>query len=301
MESKSFFLGSFRASPIFFGGGLFFVFLVLDLGAADFDSRFFSSAAKQRAFQTQIEAILNAEDDIKLADRHYQVAKRTNAKDPRLEFAAGLVLFNQFEYDKAGTQFETATVNQQAIYLPASQARIVLHLMQTNRDAFLADTLNLTKLAADVQTEWIGSDQPQAAAGWLGEVMAFLALPKVEFLKPEELSQHEQQVQAALSPTMVLYWTLGKQKFQRKYEAFKLEIEEQQQQVKDQIESTSDKRTSRLDERRKKIEQQKESARRSAAEWRTLYDKQMDKTKKQLSRIQRDYTALETVAKRLSG
>lgn len=301
MESTFFGLGHFRVGRILLFSGLVSTFLAQTTRAADFDSRFFSSAAKQRTFLTQIEAIMDANRDVEKAQRHYQIAKRSTTKDPRLEYAAGLVLFHQFEYDKAGTQFDAATDNKHAVYLPAWQAKIVLHLMQSNREAFLTDSLQLAKLAADDRVEWIGTGQPQVAAGWLGEVMAFLALPKVEFLKPEDLSPHDQQIQAAISPALLLYWTLGKQKFRRKYEAFQQEIAQQQEQVKDQIEDTADKRTTRLDERRKEIEQQKQAAQRSATEWQAWYDKQMERTKKRLDSLQKDYNALEAVAKRLNA
>lgn len=276
-------------------------FLVQPLKAGNYDSRLYASAAKQQAFATQIEAILKAERDTNIALRHYQIAKRATGKDPRSDYAMGLILFNQFEYDKAGTQFEAAAKNEHAAYLPAWQAVIVLDLMQSNRESLLADTLKLAKLAADDRVEWIGADQSQAAAAWLGEVDAFLELPDVAFLADEELSEHLDQMQQAISPSLFLNWALGKQKFHRKHQAFKQDIDRQQQQVKDQMENTSDKRTAKLDQNRKEIEQKKDATQRSAAEWKAWYDKQMDQTKKQFDLLQRDYAMLDTVAKRLSA
>lgn len=300
MESKSSDPRCFGTFRLFLFGTVVTTFCGQPLQGENFDSRFFSSAAKQRAFVTHIEAIFKSEQDPKNAQRRYQIAKRASAKDPRLDYAMGLVLFKQFEYDKADTRFEQAMANQHAVYLPAWQATIVMHLMQSNREEFLRDSVKLAKLTTDPNVEWVGEDRPQAAAAWLGEIDAFIELPKVEFLEPDAITQFTQQIQAAISPSHLLYWTLGKQKFLRKYEDFQQEIEQQQQEVKNQIENTSDKRTTALETRRKAIEQEKEATQRSTVEWKAWYDKQMDQTKKQLDVLRRDYTVLESVAKRLS-
>ncbi len=186
--------------------GLIVVLLRLPLPAQEIkpshDPRLFPSPEQQRAYAAVLEELLELHQNPSTAERQYQLAKGQNAKDPRADYAMGLVMLKHFEYDEAGKCFQAATKGERIQFLPAWQARIHLDLLQKDREEFLRDTLELAKLVAKPNAEWIGTDQPLRAATWLGQVFEYLKLPGVDFLEPaQQTAQVEKLTELLTSRT----------------------------------------------------------------------------------------------------
>ncbi len=287
--------------------GIAFFFSLLLMGetrAEDspaFDARFFASPAAQRLFLVQANLVLDSKQPLSKARRHYQIARKQNPKDPRLDYALGLAVLKKFDYEEATKLFQTAAENENAVYLPAWQSLIGLHLMQGSGEAFQKDTLKLAQLAVNANAQWIGEDQAPAAAAWLGEVGGYLSLPKVEFLKPEDRTAWEQQLKTALGSTRLADWNRGLAQLRERHAELKQEIQEKQQEVKTRLEQSANKTTTKLSERKQELEQQQKEAQQSATEWKAWYDKQIKLSQTQLAQLQKDYIVLDAVGKRLNG
>ena len=265
------------------------------------DPRLFQSPQEQRALAADLQKLLDPEQDVSKAKRQYQFAKGRHPQDPRVDYAMGLVLLKHFDYEEAGKQFQAATEGDRIQYLPAWQAVIHLDILQKDREHFLADTLKLAKLAANPNAEWVGKDQPLGAAAWLGEVCEYLKLPGVDFLEPAQHTAHVEKLTELMTPEQVAAWVEGQPKLRGKFVRLFNEIRKQQQEMKAEIEQTANRKTARLTDRKKDINQKKDDARKSEAEWKAWYDKQMKQTESQLKTLQKDFAALDTVARRLKG
>lgn len=265
------------------------------------DPRLFQSPEQQRTLAAGLEKLLAPDQGLSTAQRQYQAAKSQNPKDPRSDYAMGLVLLNRYDYDGAGQLFQAATQGDRIHYLPAWQAVIHLDLLQKDRERFLRDTLELAKLAANPQTEWIGKDQALAAAGWLGEVFEYLKLPRVDFLEPDQLTAHAEKLTELMTPELVGAWVDGQPKLRQKYARVFNETRQQQQQAKAEIEHTANRKTAELTDRKQDLDEKQEDVRKSTQEWKAWHDKQMKQTQTQLKTLQRDFAMLDAAARRLNG
>ncbi len=268
---------------------------------ASHDPRLFPSAEEQQTFADNVKQLFDSHEDLSKARRQHQSAKRRHPRDPRPDYAMGLVLLKEFEYEEAGKQFQAAAKGDAVHYLPAWQAVIHLDILQKDREGFLRDTFELAKLAADPGAEWIGTNQPRAAATWLGEVCEYLKLPGVDFLKPDQQTAHVEKLTELMTPEMVAAWVEGQPKLRQKYVRVFNEIHQEQQQMKQKLEQSADRKTAALSGRQQELDEKQDDARKSATEWKAWYDKHMKQTETQLKTLQRDYAALDAAARRLSG
>ena len=285
--------------------GLIVLLLRLPLPAQEnkphHDPRLFQSPEQQQAYKKVLEELLDPGQIPGKAQQKYQIAKSQNGKDPRSHYAMGLVLLKHFDYDEAGKCFQSATAGDRMQYLPAWQARIHLDLLQKDRDSFLRDTLELAKLVANPDVEWIGTDQPLEAATWLGQVYEYLKLPGVDFLEAAQRTAQVEKLTELLTSQQVAAWVEGQPKLRQKFARVFNEIRQEQQQMKQKLQQSATRKTTALSERKQDLNEKQDDARKSAVEWKAWYDKQMKTTESQLKTLQHDFAALDTVARKLNG
>lgn len=221
--------------------------------------------------------------------------------DSRLEYARGLVLLKYLKLREATEAFERATLASPP-YLKVWQALIRTSVLLNDVDSALRHAETLAVQLADAEIPWPDETCREQGAEWLGRVAGYLALAGVDLVDPPTLlNAHEARVRLALGESLIPAWQRGRDSIHQEHQQLLKERVAARTEIKARQEQEHKARTAEIETQKADLDKQAETLQMTSREWQAWLDDVFRRTEKQLGVLQKDYTALDTAAREISG
>lgn len=235
-----------------------------------------------------------------LADvqKRYAAARKAVGDDSRLDYAYGLILLKQFKHKEAVAQFQAATQRKGDPLWPAWQALVWGHFAAKDYTSGCDRMTEMAKKLAAIANE---DDSPEVRRSieWLGQMVAALGKVADAGKQRDAVVKVDAKLQELFTGDELALYESGK----REVGAVATDVTRDAEELQQKLQAKDD------DERKKKLEEvasnletskeKRDSLKRSAEDWKTWLDEQLDAKDKQLARLEKDYAFLEKRAQSL--
>lgn len=210
-------------------------------------------------------------------------------KDPRVEYAWGLVLLRQLKNKDALEQFESIT-KAHPDYWPAWQGTVWMHLISRDQVTGLARAKEFARrLAASREA----LQDREELAEWLGQVLAALQ-KSVDTLKQRELLQRDDEgVVAALGADLQPALTRGRQRVDSLHGALEEGVQQTRQEVEEKQARERAEREAQVAKDLESSAERKDMLKRTAEQSKDYLDQRLGDLDRQLGRFEKDYDVLQ--------
>lgn len=151
---------------------------------SDSEPVLFACAAEgrdERAYAEQIRNLLTVPGDreqaLAAAERAYRAAREICDRDPRADYAYGLILFRHFKYDEAQQRFIAAARSGDYPYFPAWQALIWLQVLRKDQAHAAMEVARYAKTVESSTDVRLTASSRVHAANWIGTMVGYLEGP----------------------------------------------------------------------------------------------------------------------------
>ena len=225
------------------------------------------------------------------SERLYQSLKNEAPKDPRIDYAQGLVLWKQMKNKDAQALFLAATQAPAGPYLPAWRALIWTCFVAKSDDVGYARLFQFAKLVANQDRASLPSKDAEAI--WIGNVMAALELTLDTNQRREAWLQAQDKLTEILGQELMQAYLSGKAEVHARHSLLEAEIYQAREKAKQQREQQLEKKQLRLQKSLESVQQKRESLKKSKAEMRETYTERVAEYQKRMERLEKDYDLAE--------
>ena len=233
------------------------------------------------------------------SERLYQSLKNEAPKDPRVDYAQGLVLWKQMKNKEAQALFLAATQASAEPYLPAWRALIWTCFVAKTDDVGYARLFQFAKLVAN--TNRASQPSNDADAIWIGNVMAALELTLETNQRREAWLQAQEKLTEILGQELMEGYLSGKAEVHARHSLLETEILQAREKAKLQREEQLEKKQLRLQKSLESVQQKRESLKKSKAEMREAYTEKVADYQKRMERLEKDYDMADRRSSTLLG
>ncbi len=146
---------------------------------------------------------------LKVAEGHYQAARRVRPDDPRLEYAYGLVLMKNLKHSAAIAQFRAAAQGD-VPYLPAARAGIRETIRRKKYATALKELVALAEIVGAAQGPQPSPADRIETARWMGLAVGFMTGSQVSESIRERAAAADAVIQQRLREDCQDHYELGK-------------------------------------------------------------------------------------------
>jgi hypothetical protein len=225
--------------------------------------------------------------------------RRARPGDAVADYVPALASLRRLQNDDATGHLRRA-LQADPTHLPSWRVLLRQRLVHKERDALRADMLELAAAAADPQTDW-PADGRQQAAGLLGRVLAFLALPDVGILPPAQLAASEQAVRERLGAALADALDAGQQQLMADRQLVAAGLAEQTKEVEARARQRSESTKQDIQDRQADVADRRDDLRLSAADWKTWIQDQLDQADDDLKKLERDFQTVEAAGRQVTA
>jgi hypothetical protein len=259
--------------------------------------------APDDAFRQELQALLgeslDGRTDPSRLSSQSETLRRARPDDAVADYVVALAALKRLQNEEAVEHLRTAIETDPA-HLPSWRVLLRQRLVHGERDALRAELAELASAAANPTIHW-PADGRQQAAGLLGRVLAFLALPGVEILSAAQLIECEQAVRGRLGTALAAGFNAGKQKLAEDRQQVAAELAERAKQVEASARQRSDSTTQDIQDRREDVADRRDDLRLSAADWKTWIQDQLDKADDDLKKLERDFQTIDLAGRQIAA
>ena len=271
-----------------------FVTFIAPIRAAD--------SPRDAAFASRLEQLLktglHGRLDLSRLNRHAAAARRYRPKDPSVAYAYGLVMLKRARIPQATAKFRVA-LRKSPIYLPAWRALLRTRLVRKDRKSLLREAKRLADTLSNSRIKWSVGGQNDGAE-FLGRIVGFLELPKVDFLSAKELAEFDADLKRRLGTKFGPAYAKGKVKLQSDFRQLQAQVARDL--IKEKLKSRrkTDEKLSAIEDRKAAADKKEKNLQLTAAQWKSWIGKQSVTARKRLAELQKDYRALQAADARVS-
>ena len=225
------------------------------------------------------------------AQKQIEQARQAAPRDPRVEYAAGLMLLKQTQPKPALARFEAA-LKLDKNYWPAWQGAIWVHLAEKQIETGLKQLDEFAPIVQEAEHPEEVSEAQRETARWMGQLFE-AALATADSKKTrEQVASHEEHLLEAFEDELSEAFGDGRETMRDRI--FELEQESGLAQAaagrsaERRKKDKSDKLSREIDD----LGKAKQTAAKSAEEWKDWLDDVTAKADKQLGLLERDYKFL---------
>ncbi len=227
---------------------------------------------------------------LKSAQRQYDSAKDQAPKDPRVDYAYGLVLLKQLKNKEALEHFQLATAVDGAEFWPAWQALAWSHFIAKD---YSSGYSRLTEFAKRLSRSPADLVEREQEAEWIGRVLAALQKSVDTVKQREALLREDETLAEILGPALNPAVARGKSSVHAMHALMEGDV----QQAREIAQAKEEKE---LAEREKQVAkdfeastEKREALKKTAEDAKKYMDQQLATFDKQLTRLERDYEFLQ--------
>jgi hypothetical protein len=250
----------------------------------------------QRAFE---EGFVVGPKRLQEAQKHLAQARRLAPRDPRIDYALGLVLLKQTQLKQATAQFQAAIEIDES-YWPAWQAAIWAQFVDKRYEPGLKQLVEFAQLVQKSSPADEVSEAQRDAARWIGQVLVALSNADDSKRHDKLVTAHVDDILKAIGDEL---WesleegrdAINEREFAREQaEGMARQAAEKSERVRKQ------RKTALLDKTIEGAAKAKEDNEKSKEEWKTWLDDELAKSDKELGKLERDYSFLDQRAQSLN-
>lgn len=226
-------------------------------------------------------------------------ARLGKGTDPRVSYAYGIVLLKHLKYRGALEQFGSAVEAGNGSYLPAWKAQIRTRFLLKQYDAGLKDAEKLARRLQHPSVPWSDTES-RSGAHWLGRVVGYFAIPKVDLVNSETLSSREAVLRKILGEDLEQAFDGGQASIKQEYDEQRANLNLAGAVIEAKQKDKLKQKAEKLESRRQLVKQQAETVEMTAKEWRNWLNEQLELTDKQLSVLKKDHAVLDAATNAIS-
>lgn len=227
---------------------------------------------------------------LKGAQRQFDSAKDQAPKDPRVDFAYGLVLLKQLKNKDALERFQSATEVDGPEFWPAWQALVWSHFVAKDYSSGYSRLTELAKRLSRSQEDLVEREQ---VAEWIGQVLAALQ-KSVDTLKQREALLREDELLAEiLGPALSPAVSRGKSSVHAMHALMEGDVQQAREIAQAKEEKERAEREKQVAKDLEASAEKRESLKKTAEDAKKYLDQQLAAFDKQLTRLEKDYEFLQ--------
>lgn len=227
---------------------------------------------------------------LKGAQRQFDSAKDQAPKDPRVDFAYGLVLLKQLKNKDALEHFQSATEVDGPEFWPAWQALVWSHFVAKDYSSGYSRLTELAKRLSRSQEDLVEREQ---VAEWIGQVLAALQ-KSVDTLKQREALLREDELLAEiLGPALTPAVSRGKSSVHAMHALMEGDVQQAREIAQAKEEKERAEREKQVAKDLEASAEKRESLKKTAEDAKKYLDQQLAAFDKQLTRLEKDYEFLQ--------
>jgi hypothetical protein len=255
------------------------------------------------AFQASLQALLSGgleqRTELVRLSPHAEAVRRARPGDAVADYVLALASLKRLQNDEATGHLRRA-LQTDPTHLPSWRVLLRQRLVHGEGDALRSDLVALAAAAAKPQLGW-PADGREQAAGLLGRVLGFLALPGVDILPPDQLAGCEQAVRKRLGAALADALQAGQQKLAADRKAVAAELAGQAKEIEARAQKRSEAARQDIEDRKEDAADRRDDLRLSAADWKTWIQDQLDKADDELKKLERDYQTIGMAGRQVAG
>lgn len=230
---------------------------------------------------------------VEAAEQYATEARRLCDKDPRLDYALGLVYLKNFRTTEALKHFAAAKHRADYPYLPAEQAEIWYLLSRKEYEPGLDRLTQLVKTISDSPAVWPDTATRTNTAHWVGRVIAFLQGPGSGRNVDTALKRPGMDFRASLSTPYRPAYDAGQLMTQSNHEQFVARVDEVRKNSQTALLEDKNDEHDEIANRREEITGQQNDIERDAKQWKEWLDDQTSQADELLNELEKEYITLE--------
>jgi hypothetical protein len=228
---------------------------------------------------------------LKDARRHYEISHDASSKDPRVDYAFGLVLLKQLKNKDALAQFQVATQSK-TMFVPAWQAAIWMQFSSKDYSNGYSHLRGLARQLADPASPLPQADREEAAE-WIGRVLAALQKSVDTVKQREQLLREDEALKEILGADLEPFRSRGKSGVNSMHALLEDDVQQTREQALAREEKERAEREVQVARDLEASADRREELKKSAEASKKYLDEQLASLDKQLTRLERDYEFLQ--------
>jgi hypothetical protein len=227
---------------------------------------------------------------LKSAQRQYESAKEQSPKDPRVDYAYGLVLLKQLKNKEALEHFQLATAVDGPEFWPAWQALAWSHFVAKDYPSGYSRLTEFAKRLSRSQADLVEREQE---AEWIGQVLAALQKSVDTVKQREALLREDETLAEILGPDLNPAVARGKLSVHAMHALMEGDVHHAREIAQAKEEKEHAEREKQVAKDFEASTEKREALKKTAEDAKKYMDQQLAAFDKQLTRLERDYEFLQ--------
>ncbi len=233
------------------------------------------------------------------AEKHLAQARRLAPRDPRVDYAHGLVLVRQSHVEQAIAPFKAAIENDKS-YWPAWQAAIWAQLAANRYESGLKQLDEYAQAVEEAETRNEVSEAQRDAARWIGQLIESLARSADSKKLHDLLAAHQVHLLDTFGTELSEAVEAGSESIRDREFELDQAADNARRTAEKSAEVRKERKAAQLDKSLEGAAKKKEDNEKSKEDWKSWLDDELAKSDKDLGRLERDYTYLNQRVQSLS-